>query len=82
MLRRKRSMRKGSVIRVPLEPAVRKNHRWSIDFLHDSLVTGRRIKCLTIVDDFTKELTRIEVGHSSSSFHLVAILEEPETVMG
>jgi len=82
MLRRKRPKRKGSMIRVPLEPAFRKNHRWSMDFVHDSLVTGRRIKCLTIVDDFTKELPRIEVGHSISGFHLVRILEELRGVTG
>ena len=82
MLRKKRPKRKGSMIRVPLEPAVRKNHRWSMDFVHDSLVTGRRIKCLTIVDDFTKELPRIEVGHSISGFHLVRVLKELESVAG
>lgn len=82
MLRRKRPKRKGSQIRVPLEPAFRKNHRWSMDFVHDSLVTGRRIKCLTIVDDFTKELPRIEVGHSISGFHLVRIFEELKSVTG
>lgn len=82
MLRRKRPKRKGSMIRVPLEPAFRKNHRWSMDFVHDSLVTGRRIKCLTMVDDFTKELPRIEVGHSISGFHLVRILEELKDVTG
>ncbi len=31
------------------------NHTWSMDFVMDALATGRRIKCLTIVDDFTKE---------------------------
>lgn len=82
MLRRKRPKRKGSLIRVPLEPVFKKNQRWSIDFVHDSLVTGRRIKCLTIVDDFTRELPRIEVAHSISGFHLVRILEELKDVTG
>lgn len=81
-LRRKRPKRKGSLIRVPLQPASYKNHRWSMDFVHDSLVTGRRIKCLTIVDDFTKELPRIEVSHSISGSYLVRLLEELKEVTG
>ncbi|MBC8642812.1 hypothetical protein IAG25_39170, partial [Caballeronia sp. EK] len=31
------------------------NEVWSINFEMDSLASGRRLKCLTIVDDFTKE---------------------------
>lgn len=31
------------------------NEVWSIDFVMDALANGRRLKCLTIVDDFTKE---------------------------
>ncbi len=33
------------------------NEVWSIDFVMDALSNGRRLKCLAIVDDFTKELS-------------------------
>ena len=36
---------------LPTEP----NEVWSMDFVMDALASGRRLKCLTIVDDFTKE---------------------------
>jgi len=31
------------------------NERWSLDFVHDSLQSGRRIRTLNVVDDFTRE---------------------------
>lgn len=34
------------------------NEVWSIDFVMDALSNGRRVKCLTAVDDFTKEADR------------------------
>ncbi|WP_161791640.1 DDE-type integrase/transposase/recombinase, partial [Pseudomonas aeruginosa] len=37
------------------------NQVWSMDFVFDALSTGRRIKCLTVVDDFTKEWVGILV---------------------
>jgi putative transposase len=41
--------------RTPLQQARRPNESWSMDFVADALANGRRIRCLTLVDDFTKE---------------------------
>ena len=35
-----------------------------MDFVHDWLAPGRRIRCLTIVDDFTRECLHIEAAPS------------------
>ena len=35
-----------------------------MDFVMDALCNGRRVKCLTIVDDFTKEAIDIVPDHS------------------
>ena len=40
------------------------NQRWSMDFVQDSTVGGRRIRALTIVDQFTRECPAIEVDTS------------------
>ena len=40
------------------------NITWSLDFVSDSLANGRRIKCLTIADDFTRECIDIAVDLS------------------
>jgi putative transposase len=39
---------------------------WSVDFVMDALEHGRRLKCLRIVDDFTKEAIDIVVDHGIS----------------
>ena len=42
----------------------RPNQRWSLDFVHDALASGRKIRLLTIMDTFTRESLRIEVASS------------------
>ena len=34
--------------------ATRSNETWAMDFVHDQLATGRKIRVLTIVDTFTR----------------------------
>jgi putative transposase len=31
------------------------NARWSVDFVHDQLSNGRRLRILNVIDDVTKE---------------------------
>lgn len=35
-------------------PATRSNETWAMDFVHDQLATGRKIRVLTIVDTFSR----------------------------
>ncbi len=35
-------------------PAVRANETWAMDFVHDQLATGRKIRVLTVVDTFSR----------------------------
>jgi putative transposase len=49
-----------------LEAAQGINDRWSIDFVSDALATGRRFRCLTIVDDGTRQAPDIVVDRSMS----------------
>lgn len=52
------------------------NQVWSMDFVFDALSAGRRIKCLTVVDDFTKESVGILVEHGISGFRVTRALDE------
>ncbi len=52
--RRRQKKRRGGGL-APLESAVRPCLRWSMDFIHDSLLDGRNIRALTIVDDFSPD---------------------------
>ena len=51
------------------------NEVWSIDFVMDALANGRRIKCLTIVDDFTRECLDIAVDYGISGGYVARVLE-------
>ena len=51
------------------------NQRWSMDFVLDSTVGGRRIRALTIVDQFTRECPAIEVDTSITGQRVVRVLD-------
>ena len=42
------------------------NARWSMDFVHDAIAHGRKLRMLTIMDDCTRRCLRIEVDTSLS----------------
>ena len=50
------------------------NDGWSMDFMHDELFDGRRIRLLTIVDNFTRESPAIEVGDHLGGHRVVEVL--------
>ena len=56
---------------IPAQP----NRRWSMDFVSDALESGRRIRCLTVVDDFTRECLAIEIDTSLPGLRVVRVLE-------
>ncbi len=47
------------------------NQRWSLDFVHDQLATGRRFRILNIVDDVTRECLAAVVDTSISGRRVV-----------
>lgn len=48
---------------------------WSMDFMSDSLYTGRKFRLLNIVDDFSRECLAMEAATSISSRYVVRILD-------
>lgn len=57
------------------DKATRPNERWSMDFVHDSLTSGRKARLLTIIDDFTCESLAIEIDSTLPSRRVIAVLE-------
>jgi putative transposase len=51
------------------------NHVWTYDFVSDQTEDGRRVKLLTVLDEFTRESPAIEVGRSIRAADVIAILE-------
>jgi putative transposase len=72
--RRKRKGRAG-LVRQPLAMPERVNQGWSMDFLHDTLASGRRIRILTIEDIYTREVLAAEVDHSLGGMRVMRVLE-------
>jgi putative transposase len=70
--RRKLVMRDRQVLQESGGP----NEIWSMDFVMDTLATGRRIKCLTIVDDFTRECLDIAVDFGISGEYVSRVLAQ------
>ena len=75
MVRRRKRKRIAGIERVSKVPATGPNQSWSMDFVSDGFVDGRRLRCLNIVDDFTKECLVIEVDTSLPGQRVVAVLE-------
>lgn len=71
--RKKRHFRyvRGSAI----APACAPNQRWSLDFMHDTLASGRQIRTLMVIDDFTPECLAIDVGTTISSRCVIRTIE-------
>lgn len=73
-LKRKESHRIRVAAR-PIESAASPNEGWSMDFCHDSLASGLKVKCLVIVDEATRECVALEAHRRIPSSLVVAILE-------
>lgn len=64
-----------AVLRVPPAKAVEVNQIWTMDFVHDQLADGRKIRCLTLVDKLSREALSIAVNYRLKSLDVVAVLE-------
>lgn len=68
---RKRAMGTRAPIAIPLAP----NHRWSLDFVSDQLLDGRRFRILVVVDDCTRECLALVADTSLSGTRVARELD-------
>ena len=52
------------------------NHVWSYDFVFDQTEDRRTLKCLTVVDEFTRQGIDIRLGRSITAGDVIRILDE------
>lgn len=55
--------------------AERPNHVWSYDFQEDGLLSGRKLRLLNVLDEFTREWLSVTVGVSLTSQAVLAVLK-------
>lgn len=58
------------------------DHVWTYDFVSDQTADGRRLKMLTVEDEFTRECLAIEVGRSIRAKDAVGVLRELFAIRG
>jgi len=75
MLRKKRRKKFASVLRPSRPEAVRINHVWCMDFIHDRLDNGRQLKSMTLVDEYSRKCLTIEADTSLPGIKVVQALE-------
>jgi putative transposase len=74
-VRRRARRRIPQRIKQPLLVPHAANQGWSMDFMCDSLVDGRRFRLLNIIDDFNRESIAIEVDTSLPALRVIRVLE-------
>ena len=81
-LRRRRRRKRLSHLRVPRERPVAANQTWAVDFIHDSLISGRRFRAFAVLDEWSRESLAIEVDVSLSGERVTRVLERLRAVRG
>ncbi len=83
---RKRKKTKRVGVRVPLVTALAVNQTWSMDFVSDAIsrpgAVSRRIKCLTVADDFTRECVDITADFGIGGEYVTRLLDRAATFRG
>jgi len=73
---RKRGGRKRALgAQAPMVIPQGRNLRWPLDFVADTLVSGRRFRILTLVDDFTQESLNLVVDTSLTGLRVARELD-------
>jgi putative transposase len=75
VLRKRRRQRAATAARVPLVAQARPGQRYSINFVGDTLASGRTFRALNIVDDYTRECVAIEVDLSLPGERVARVLD-------
>ena len=81
-VRRRKKVKRPVAERTPLNIATKVNEVWSMDFVSDSLANGRRIKFLTVADDFSHECVDITVDWGISGLYVTRLLDRAAMFRG
>jgi putative transposase len=79
---RRRKRKRVAVPRQPMVTPQRVNECWAMDFMSDSLASGRRYRVFNVVDMLSREGLAGEVDTSLPAVRVIGVLEEIALVRG
>ncbi len=79
---RRRKRRRVATSRPRPLPPTGRNHVWAYDFVFDACANGQQLKCLTIVDEWTREALAIDVAGTIRSPRVIEVLAKLMSVHG
>ena len=79
---RRRPRRRVALSRPRPLPATAANHVWAYDFVFDTCANGQTLKCLTIVDEWTRECLAIDVAGGIRSGRVIEVLTQLVSMHG
>jgi putative transposase len=72
--RRRPKKRRRAEGAVPCQ-ATHPNHVWTYDFIHDACINGRKLKVLSVVDEFTRECLALATATSLPGREVIVVLQ-------
>ncbi len=79
---KKRPRRRIATGRPRPQAATGANQVWAYDFVFDTTASGQQLKCLTVVDEYTRESLAIDVAGSIRSARVIEVLSQLMSVRG
>ena len=79
---KKRPRRRIACSRPRPVPATAENRVWAYDFVFDACANGQQLKCLTVIDEYTRECLAIDVSGSIRSSRVIEVLAKLVSVHG
>jgi putative transposase len=58
------------------------NQVWPYDFVFDACANGQQLKCLTVIDEYTREALAIDVAGSIRSARVIEVLAKLNSIHG
>ena len=79
---KKRPRRRIACSRPRPVPATAENRVWAYDFVFDACANGQQLKCLTVIDEYTRECLAIDVAGGIRSSRVIEVLSKLISVHG
>jgi transposase InsO family protein len=75
-LKPRKRRRRAATLRQPRAPVGAPNERWAMDFMHEVLATGQRVRVFTLIDVHSRECVALEVARSFSGMDVARTLSD------